>query len=115
MIKYGYPIGHATRTILQGEWIHTHNVKTNLEGLEEYVYSPADIPKPVVESSESVTFQGYVHENGQVGIRNEIWIIPTVGCINKTAERLAQMADKAFSDRNIDGFIRLDIHMAALN
>ncbi|MGI6538992.1 MAG: UxaA family hydrolase [Caldicoprobacterales bacterium] len=103
VIKYGYPIGHATRTILQGEWIHTHNVKTNLEGLEEYVYSPADIPKPVVESSESVTFQGYVHENGQVGIRNEIWIIPTVGCINKTAERLAQMADKAFSDRNIDG------------
>ena len=87
VIKYGNPIGHATCHIKAGEHVHTHNVKTNLSGNLEYVYEPVfhDIP---AESGER-TFMGYVRENGDVGIRNEIWIVNTVGCVNKVAEKLA--------------------------
>lgn len=102
VIKYGYPIGHATEPIEVGEWVHTHNTKTNLSGTLEYAYNPIEptkLPIPPVER----TFNGYVRENGEVGIRNEIWIINTVGCINKTAEIIAKMANDQFKDQGIDG------------
>lgn len=88
IIKYGNPIGYATCDIKKNDHVHTHNVKTGLSGKIDYTYEPAfyDIPKEI----EEMTFQGYVRENGDVGIRNEIWIINTVGCVNKIAETLAQ-------------------------
>lgn len=87
VIKYGNPIGHATMDIKKGEHIHTHNMKTNLSGNLEYKYS-GGMEYSFKESDK--TFLGYVRENGDVGIRNEIWIIPTVGCVNKIAEELAK-------------------------
>ncbi len=87
IIKYGNPIGHATADIKAGEHVHTHNVKTNLSGNLEYVYEPVKYELPT-ENKER-TFMGYVRENGDVGIRNEIWIVNTVGCVNKVAERIA--------------------------
>ena len=103
VIKFGNPIGIATTLISQGEFVHTHNIKTGLEGLEEYVYSPS--PQVTKHLSKSnVTFMGYERKNGLVGIRNEIWIINTVGCVNKIAERLAEIACKKYSgNKNIDG------------
>jgi altronate hydrolase len=96
IIKYGFPIGHATRDIAAGEYIHTHNIKTNLRGLVEYTYlpelKPADSMKPI-EGTGSQRFMGYVREDGQIGIRNEIWIVNTVGCVNKTSENLANEAN----------------------
>lgn len=87
IIKYGNPIGHATCDIVKGEHVHTHNTKTNLSGNLEYTYEPHfyDIP----EEDKTRTFMGYVRDNGEVGIRNEIWIVNTVGCVNKVAERIA--------------------------
>ena len=87
IIKYGNPIGHATEDIKRGEHVHTHNVKTNLSDNLEYTYEPKfyDI-KP--EKTDR-TFMGYIRENGDVGIRNEIWIVNTVGCVNKVAEKLS--------------------------
>ena len=87
IIKYGNPIGHATKNILKGEHIHTHNMKTNLSGNLEYKYSGG---MEFSYSEGERVFLGYVRENGDVGIRNEIWIIPTVGCVNKIAEELAR-------------------------
>ena len=88
IIKYGAPIGHATAEIRCGEWVHTRNIKTNLSGREEYVYTPE---LPADRREEPVpTFNGFRRPNGDVGIRNELWIIPTVGCVNKTAELLAR-------------------------
>jgi altronate hydrolase len=89
VIKYGEPIGRVTTEIKAGEHVHTHNLKTNLSGIQEYTYSPVKnvaVPK----LSENLTFMGYNRSDGQVGIRNEIWIINTVGCVNKTAELLVQ-------------------------
>ena len=94
-IKYGYPIGHATEDIKAGRWVHTHNLATNLEGILDYKYSPekADIEEKLSKmSSKRATFNGYVRKNGKVGIRNEIWIIPTVGCVNNIATKLAKIA-----------------------
>ena len=88
IIKYGMPIGHATEDIKKGEHVHTHNVKTNLLGKMEYTYNP--VKYPVTEIETDMTFMGYVRENGEVGIRNDIWIINTVGCVNKTAQILAE-------------------------
>ena len=87
IIKYGNPIGHATEDIPAGAHVHTHNAKTNLSGNLEYTYEPVKYELPTEEQGR--TFMGYVRENGEVGIRNEIWIVNTVGCVNKVAERIA--------------------------
>lgn len=89
IIKYGFPIGHATEDIAKGEAVHTHNLKTNLKDILEYAYTPALPELPKQDCGR--TFQGYVREDGSVGIRNDIWIVNTVGCVNKVAQRLAQM------------------------
>lgn len=88
IIKYGNPIGHATEDIKCGEHVHSHNTKTNLSGNLTYTYEPKfyDIPK---EDGER-TFMGYVRDNGDIGIRNDIWIVNTVGCVNKVAEKIAE-------------------------
>ena len=87
VVKYGFPIGHAVQPIAAGEWVHTHNMKTNLSGQLEYGYHPKLNP-PAAQAPG--TFQGYRRKNGQVGIRNEIWIIPTVGCVNDVAKALVR-------------------------
>lgn len=94
IIKYGFPIGHATCDIKRGEHVHTHNMKTNLEGISEYEYSPCfkEIPK----SAENRCFMGYERTDGGFGIRNDIWIVNTVGCVNKVAERLAKLTGAKF-------------------
>ena len=89
IIKYANPIGHATADIKKGEHVHTHNVKTNLKGEVEYKFS-GDFP-PVKRVVCDKTFLGYERANGEVGIRNDIWIINTVGCVNKISSRLAQL------------------------
>lgn len=99
--KYGYPIGKATKKISIGDWVHTHNVETTLDSTLDYQYQPDE--NKVKSCFTDKTFQGYVRENGEVGIRNEIWIINTVGCINKTAEILAQKANEIYKDKHIDG------------
>ena len=89
VIKYGNPIGHATADIKAGEHVHTHNLKTNLSDTLTYTYVPSDLKVEIRD--EGRTFMGYVRPNGEVGIRNEVWIINTVGCVNKIAERLAAL------------------------
>ncbi len=89
IIKYGCPIGHATVDIKKGEHVHTHNTKTNLSGKIEYTYNHKDYGIKTEKSDK--TFMGYRRANGEVGIRNEIWIVNTVGCVNKIAEKLASL------------------------
>ena len=89
VIKYGNPIGHATADIKKGEHVHTHNVATNLSDNLEYTYTPVE-SSLATEPSER-TFLGYRRPDGKVGIRNDIWIVGTVGCVNKIAERLAAL------------------------
>lgn len=101
VLKFGYSIGKAKSDLNAGEWVHTHNLESGLKGILDYTYEPVS---PLVSPSESGRmFQGYLRENGEAGIRNEIWIINTVGCINKTCEALAKMANEKFKDRGIDG------------
>ena len=109
IIKYGYPIGQATKNISKGEWVHTHNVRTNLGEILNYEYKPIKFAKSDENYRiKNKTFQGYRRENEKVGIRNEIWIIPTVGCVNRIAEILADKAYEKFNDfTSIDGFFAL--------
>lgn len=93
VIKYGHPIGIATADIAVGEWIHSHNLKTGLEGEVPYAYFPKTYPLP---DAFGGSFMGYKRANGGVGIRNELWILPTVGCVAKTAERIAGKASKLY-------------------
>ena len=96
IIKYGFPAGHAIYDISAGSHVHCHNMGTNLEGLLEYRYEKADMPS---FQKKHAVFMGYRRENGRTGIRNEIWIINTVGCVNKIAEKLAQEANRLFAGR----------------
>ena len=96
VVKYAYPIGHATQDIAAGSWVHTHNVKTNLSGLLEYTYNPHECS---VNVDREATFEGYRREDGRVGIRNEVWIVNTVGCVNGTSKALERMAQEAYGDR----------------
>ena len=100
IIKYGFPIGHATTDILGGEHVHIHNMKTSLSGEGEYTYNPAINP-PVSVQPES--FMGYMREDGRAAIRNELWIIPGVGCINGICERLARESSALAEEFGLDG------------
>ncbi|MHC5218173.1 UxaA family hydrolase [Enterococcus sp. LJL128] len=84
VIKYGYPIGHVLSDTIIGDWLHTHNVKTNLSGELDYSYQPnlQQIHYPKTD----LTFKGYKRADGKVGIRNDLFIVPTVGCVNGMAE-----------------------------
>jgi altronate hydrolase len=86
VVKYGYPIGHAIADIKEGEHVHYHNAKTNLEGLLDYKYEPK--LEAINFPDRKLTFQGYRRKNGDVGIRKEIWIVPTVGCVNGVGETM---------------------------
>lgn len=85
VIKYGFAIGHATADIKEGMQVGPKNLATNLEGRGEWRY----IPDHTDFEKKSGSFMGYLRENGDVGIRNELWIIPTVGCINNVVRALA--------------------------
>ncbi len=98
VVKYGFRIGNATAAVKKGEWIHTHNLKTGLGDLLDYSYEP-DFAEE--KFTEDVTFMGYNRENGKVGVRNEIWIIPTVGCVNNVASRIAELS-KGLVRENIE-------------
>ena len=103
IIKYGYPIGHTLTALKQGDWINEKNIKTNLAGLLEYTYNPIpvslDIPK------KDLTFKGYRRRNGDVGVRNEIWIIPTVGCVNGIVNQLAEALRKETDSKDVDAIV----------
>ena len=86
IIKYGMPIGHATRPIAKGEHVHVDNVKTNLGEVLEYRYEPEFKD---VERKPAPMIKAFRHADGRIGIRNDIWVIPLVGCVNRLAERLA--------------------------
>ena len=95
IIKYSQPIGHAVCDIKKGEQVHTNNIKTNLSGKLEYSYNPTNLS--FKKENSDLSFMGYVRENGDIGIRNDIWIVNTVGCVNKIAEKLASLTGaKAF-------------------
>ena len=96
IIKYGYPIGHATSPVKKGAWIHTHNAKTNLCGEEEYEYIP-DL-HPVTYEKRDLTFDGYCRSNGKVGIRNDLYIVPTVGCVNGIAGQILNRFKELYPD-----------------
>jgi altronate hydrolase len=98
VMKYGSPIGHATVKITVGEHVHTHNTKTNLDGIQDYQYQQK-LNENLYEN-ENLTFQGYKRKNGNVGIRNELWIVPTVGCVNGVAERMIKLFEKEVGDTN---------------
>ena len=100
IIKYGYPIGHALTDLKAGEWVNENNLKTNLSGTLEYEYHPVDEPLKIAKDDKA--FNGYVRKNGEVGIRNEIWIVPTVGCVNGIAERLASALEAETHCEGID-------------
>ena len=100
IIKYGYPIGHAKEDLKAGDWVNENNLKTNLSGTLEYTYNPVNQELNI--KKENRTFKGYVRKNGDVGVRNEIWIVPTVGCVNGIAERLVDALKKETGEKGID-------------
>ncbi len=100
ILKYGYSIGKAKEDIKIGEWIHSHNMSTGLDGILEYEFNKGEFSQDKKE--EDIFFKGYVRENGEVGIRNEIWIINTVGCINKTCALLVKEGNKLINNK-VDG------------
>jgi altronate hydrolase len=88
--KYGFAIGRATRAVAAGAHVHSHNLETLLCGVEAYLYAPA--AAAALPHDAATRFQGYRRPDGRVGTRNEIWILPTVGCVARTAQRIAAIA-----------------------
>ncbi len=94
IIKYGYPIGHAKVDVKLGDHVHTHNTKTNLDDVLEYDYKPV---LKTIDKKEG-TFLGYKRDNDKAGTRNEVWIVNTVGCVNKVSTRVANIAHEKYKD-----------------
>jgi len=103
IVKYGYAIGHAREAIPQGGLVNEKNIRTNLDGILEYTYLPK-LEYPEI-ANRHLTFNGYRRNNGDVGIRNEIWIIPTVGCVNGTVNQLVDALKKETNGAGIDAIV----------
>ena len=95
--KYGWTIGAATAPIDAGSWVHTHNLQTRLAGLATDAYRPAPLPVTPAAGQDR-SFMGYRRRDGRVGTRNEIWILCTVGCVARTAQRIAGIASLRYAD-----------------
>lgn len=100
VIKYGSPIGHALSEIKVGEHVHTHNLKTNLSGTITYSFNQK--LNEIRYAARNLTFNGYRRSNGNSGIRNELWIVPTVGCVNGQAQQIIDLFKKEVNPENID-------------
>lgn len=87
VLKFGFPIGRATRAIQPGEHVHSHNLATDLAADGQYRYEPV---APVRRETPGLTFMGYRRSDGRVGTRNELWVLPTVGCVARTAQKIAE-------------------------
>lgn len=101
VVKYGHVLGSASQAIPPGGWVHMHNLKTNLSDLLTYAYAPVTPPEVAMRGAEP-TFMGYRRANGTVGTRNEVWVINTVGCVNRAAERIARISNERFRGQ-VDG------------
>jgi altronate hydrolase len=103
IFKYGYSIGYTTCDTFAGDWIHTHNLKTLLSDDDKFLYQPSN--HAIKTSAEAMpTFMGYLRANGLVGIRNELWIINSVGCVNHLAQSLVRQCKELFSEQ-VDDFL----------
>lgn len=108
IIKYGSSIGTAVAKIAQGELVHLHNIHSNLENEIKYVFAPEKASQSRPLLTDKITFKGYVRESGEVGTRNNIFILPSVFCANGFASRLARIANEIYpKGENFDGFISL--------
>lgn len=103
IIKYGFPIGHATKDVECGSHVHIQNLKTNLGDNLTYTYNPKE-SIPECESLKDNTFMGYERKDGRVGVRNEIWIVPTVGCVNSVAKAIEKRCQNLVCD-NIEAVV----------
>lgn len=104
VVKYGLPIGYALEDIKVGSWVHTHNTKTNLKDLNTYSYTPKFTDRKL--NLKDIKVNVYKRKNGDVGVRNELWIVPTVGCVNGIAQRikdafLAEVGELEIDDINV--------------
>ncbi|MBP5721019.1 MAG: UxaA family hydrolase, partial [Bacteroidales bacterium] len=105
VVKYGFPIGHVTRDAAAGTMVDHSCIKTNLEGLLEYSYNPSLVE--IEPAASRRTFRGFRRADGQVGIRNQIWVIPTVGCVNGICQQLVERfkAEIAGREGSIDAVV----------
>lgn len=103
VIKYGYPIGHVRHSVEAGKWINENQIQTNLSGLLEYTYNPVKVELDIPQ--KNLTFKGYRRKNGEVGIRNEVWIIPTVGCVNGIVNQLAANLRQETGGEDVDAIV----------
>lgn len=102
VIKYGASIGNAKEDIFAGSWIHVHNIKTSLGDVLDYEYKPVKFGEL---SGKTAVFKGYKRPDGTVGVRNELWILPTVGCVNSVAKAIEQEAKKRFPLGNVEDIV----------
>ena len=100
IIKYGSPIGHALAPVAAGDHVHTHNLKTNLSGTIEYTFHQ-QLNAPRFQNRD-LTFRGYRRKNGEAGIRNELWVVPTVGCVNGQAQQIIDRFRREVQPEGLD-------------
>lgn len=102
VMKYGYPIGKTKREVPRGTWVHSHNMETGLDtASDQYRYRKSHFPPELPD--QSIHFEGYRRKDGSVGVRNEIWVIPTVGCVNETGEKIIRRFREMKKNCHADG------------
>jgi altronate hydrolase len=88
-------------TVHTGTHVHAHNLKTNLAGTITYSFNQK--LNQLKYTQRGLTFKGYKRTNGNTGIRNELWIVPTVGCVNGQAQQIINRFNQEYAPNDIDG------------
>jgi altronate hydrolase len=102
VLKYGRPIGVAKTDIAAGSWVHERNLGSALSAGGGYgsfrgprEWSGARKAAAILERAPA-SFLGYLREDGSAATRKELWVVPTVGCVNGSARAIADMARSEF-------------------
>ncbi len=96
-VRYGEAIGRASAAVAPGKHVHSHNLVTALAG--ERVYAAPASGTAALTAKPLPSWRGYARADGRYATRNEVWLLPTVGCVAPLAELAAREASLRHAGR----------------
>ncbi len=102
--RYGADIGIMSEPAQRGALVHSHNLATALIGEVAYARDTGDAAHAASTARSLPAWRGYRRADGRWATRNEIWLLPTVGCVAPLVEDIAREANALHAGK-LDGIV----------